>query len=149
MKPRFSYSHWLVLLCVSVVPGAGLLAQGGAAPDKARPPESRSEPAAPSPPKVGAAHSATVPAPEHAAAKDEFGQIDTDHDGRISAVEYGASPREALDRVADGKRAGAVGLTGGFDLARNEGRPERSRFFRRLDTDHDGYISRRELSGNP
>lgn len=76
---------------------------------------------------------------------DEFAQMDTDGDGRVSGDEYAASPRSARDRIAAGKRLGPVGLTGGFELHNNEGRPDRSRFFRELDVDHDGYLSRNEL----
>jgi Ca2+-binding EF-hand superfamily protein len=76
---------------------------------------------------------------------DEFVQIDTDHDGRISATEYAASPRSAIDRIAAGKRQGPAGVTGGFDLRNNEGRPDRSKFFRKLDKNRDGYLSRSEL----
>lgn len=76
---------------------------------------------------------------------DEFVQMDTNGDGRVSGDEYAASPRSALDRIAAGKRLGPVGLTGGFELHNNEGRPDRSRFFRELDLDHDGYLNRNEL----
>ena len=75
-------------------------------------------------------------------AVDDFAQIDLDRDGRISATEYAASPQSAIDRIAAGKRSGPAGITGGFDLANNEGNPERSRFFRRLDVNKDGHISR-------
>ncbi|HEY8994693.1 MAG TPA: hypothetical protein VIM71_08535 [Lacunisphaera sp.] len=80
-----------------------------------------------------------------ASAKDEFAQMDTDHDGRVSAAEYSASPRSSLDRIAEGKQDGTGGPTGGLGLRDSEGRPDRSTFFRRLDTNRDGYLSRREL----
>ena len=83
-------------------------------------------------------------APAQKAAPDDFAQTDLNHDGRISASEYAASPQSAIDRIAAGKRRGPAGITGGFDLANNEGNPERSRFFRRLDLNGDGSISREE-----
>ena len=63
----------------------------------------------------------------------------------MSAAEYAASPQSAVDRIAAGKRQGSAGIAGGFDLAHNEGRPDRSKFFKRLDADGDGYISRSEF----
>lgn len=78
--------------------------------------------------------------------RDEFDRIDTDRDGRISPKEYAASDRAAVDMVAAGERDGVEAPNGGFELRNNEGRPDRSKFFRRLDTDKDGYISRDELS---
>jgi hypothetical protein len=84
-------------------------------------------------------------APARPAESDEFAQIDTDHDGRISPEEYAASPHQALERIAAGKRTGAAGDTGHFGLANNEGRPDRAKRFRKSDTNHDGYLSREEL----
>ena len=78
--------------------------------------------------------------------KDEFAQMDGDGDGRISAAEYAASPQSAIDRIAAGKRQGPAGITGGFSLANNEGQPDRSRFFKKLDADGDGYLSRSEVN---
>jgi hypothetical protein len=75
--------------------------------------------------------------------------MDTDHDGRVSPEEYGSSPRAAVDLAADGKRQGTETPNGGFGLANNEGRPDRSKYFRRLDTNHDGYLSRQELQAPP
>lgn len=80
--------------------------------------------------------------------KDEFAEIDTDRDGRISAQEYASSPRSAVDQVAAGERRGTAAPKGGFGLANNEGRPDRSKFFRKLDTNRDGYISREELQAD-
>lgn len=81
--------------------------------------------------------------------RDEFDRIDTDRDGRVSPKEYAASDRAAVDMVAAGERDGVEAPNGGFELRNNEGRPDRSKFFRRLDTDKDGYISREELSRVP
>jgi hypothetical protein len=78
--------------------------------------------------------------------KDDFAQMDADNDGRVSPDEYAASPQSAVDRIAAGKRQGPAGITGGFSLANNEGRPDRSRFFRKLDADGDGYLIRNEVS---
>lgn len=86
-------------------------------------------------------------APEPAlTADEEFAQMDTDHDGRVSAQEFASSPRSWVDQAANGKRRGAAGLTGGFDLRANENRPDRSPVFRARDRNHDGYLSRDELS---
>jgi hypothetical protein len=86
--------------------------------------------------------------PQQPSPKDEFAQMDSDNDGRISAYEYAASPQSAIDRIAAGKRNGPAGITGGFGLANNEGRPDRSRFFKKLDADGDGYLSRSEVSAD-
>ena len=83
--------------------------------------------------------------PSKPPAPEEFTQIDTDHDGRISPEEYSASPRAAAERAAAGKRDGAAGNTGGFGLANNEGREDRSSFFRKLDKNDDGYVTEDEL----
>lgn len=77
--------------------------------------------------------------------RDEFDRIDTDRDGRVSPKEYASSDLAAIDMVASGKRSGTEAPRGGFDLRNNEGRPDRSTFFRRLDTDKDGYLSRDEV----
>jgi Ca2+-binding EF-hand superfamily protein len=71
-----------------------------------------------------------------ATAEDGFARMDTDGDGRVSAGEYVASDQAAVDRIAEGKRIGPAG---------ENGRPERSRFFRQQDADGDGYLSRGEL----
>lgn len=76
---------------------------------------------------------------------DDFTRIDTDRDGRVSAKEYAASEFAALDMIAAGKLSGSESPRGGFDFVANENRPDRSKFFRRLDADGDGYISRDEL----
>lgn len=52
----------------------------------------------------------------------------------------------AVDMVVAGKRRGSEAPHGGFDLRNNEGRPDRTKFFRRRDTDHDGYLSRPEVA---
>ncbi len=75
---------------------------------------------------------------------DAFARLDTDHDGRISAVEFSSSETEALERIADGKRRGTRTDDGGFGLANNEGRPDRAKIFRELDTDKDDSLSRAE-----
>jgi hypothetical protein len=76
---------------------------------------------------------------------DPFTRADADRDGRISADEYASSDTSAAQRVADGKRRGTRGPDGGFSLGNNEGHPERTKAFRRIDTDGDGYLSRGEL----
>lgn len=92
---------------------------------------------------AGSGDSRSLPSPR--SADDEFGQIDTDGDGRVSAVEYASSPRSAADRIAEGRRNGAGGASGKFGLLNNEGRPDRSKLFRKLDLDRDGYLDRNEL----
>jgi hypothetical protein len=92
-----------------------------------------------------AARPAPSQSPSRPAHYDEFAEMDINGDGRISPEEYASSPREALDRIAEGKRGGPMGATGGFDLHNNEGNPNRSKFFRRLDANHDGFLSRSEL----
>lgn len=76
---------------------------------------------------------------------DDFARADTDRDGRVSAQEYAGSDVAAVDMVAAGKRDGTEAPRGGFGLRDNEGRPDRSIFFRQRDADHDGYLSRSEL----
>src|SRR4051812_42124583 len=121
MRPfNFHRAGWLLLGSILVLP-----AWGGQTPS-----EIKEAPARPSP---------------SVSPGDEFVQMDTDHDGRVSATEYAASPQSAIDRIAAGKRQGPAGITGGFDFRNNEGRPGRSKFFRKLDKNHDGYLSRSEL----
>jgi hypothetical protein len=119
------------------------------APPQPQPVQSEQPAPAPTPPKDEAvpATEVTDPAtPRASQPVDEFARIDTDRDGRISAKEYAASDRAALDMTAAGKRSGSEAPRGGFDLRNNEGNPQRSGFFRRLDADDDGYISREELA---
>lgn len=79
---------------------------------------------------------------------DDFARADTDRDGRVSPKEYAASDVAAIDMTAAGKRSGSEAPRGGFDLHNNEGNPQRSSFFRRLDTNKDGYLSREEFASD-
>lgn len=101
---------------------------------------------APAPPEKTQASDAGGKTPSRASAPmDDFARADTDRDGRISPKEYAASDVAALDMTAAGKRSGSEAPRGGFDLHNNEGNPQRSSFFRRLDADDDDYLSRAEF----
>lgn len=84
--------------------------------------------------------------PEPSGKLDDFARADSDHDGRVSPKEYAASDVAAVAMVASGKRSGSEAPRGGFDLHNNEGNPQRSSFFRRLDADKDGFLSRDEFA---
>lgn len=79
-------------------------------------------------------------------APDDFARIDTDRDGRISAIEYASSEAATLDAVAAGERRGSKNLHHGSTLANHEGRAPAD--FRRLDLDKDGYLTRSEWAAH-
>lgn len=84
--------------------------------------------------------------PTHTDNRDEFTRMDLDGDGKISPQEYASSELGTLDLIAAGKRSGSEAPGEKFNLHQNENRPDRSEFFRRLDIDHDGYLSRSEVA---
>jgi hypothetical protein len=76
------------------------------------------------------------------AAGDDFARMDTDRDGRVSAVEYASSEVATLDAVAAGERRGTKNFRRGSNLPNHEDRAPKA--FQRLDKNHDGYLTREE-----
>lgn len=145
MKMPSALSSSIALLVLT----GGLALSAPAQHEPARPaPAEATQATKPAPAADHSAHASAAadkPAPQAPARGDDFAQTDTDRDGRISAKEYAASPLGAVAMVAAGKRSGTEAAHGGFSFGTNEGRPDQSKFFRRLDTDGDGFLSRGEL----